>query len=60
MDRTLTIVTDEEEIKFSDFDSDGEVNLLISSNYEEDRSVHLNKLNLISLQKHIDYLLSKE
>lgn len=60
MSKTLTIATDLEEIKFSDFDNDGDVNLRIYSSYEEARSVYLNKQNLISLKKHIDYLLSKE
>ena len=60
MDRTLRLKNGSAEISFSDFDSDNEIELTIDFDNKEECSYYLTKENLISVRKHIDYLLSKE
>lgn len=61
MDRELTFQNTETkgEIIFSDFDQDEEIDVTIFDGEGNKLMYWLNKENLISLKKHIDYLQSK-
>jgi hypothetical protein len=59
MERTLTIVNQKAEITFSDLDSDLDMEISIEHPHYDDRYIYLSKENIISLRKHLDYLLQK-
>jgi len=58
MERTLSIKYGRKEIKLSDLDSEGDVEISITSD-KELYNIYLNKDDLISLGKHVQYLIDK-
>ena len=58
MENTLTFRWGHGEINFSDVDEDDEITIMIT--YPENKlGIYIDSENLISLRKHIDYLLDK-
>ena len=55
----LIIKTDHQEIKFYDLDEENEVQIRISDDFNNTQNIYIKKENLISLSKHIKYLLDK-
>jgi len=58
MERTLSIKYGRKEIELSDLDSEGDVEISITSD-KELYNIYLNKDDLISLGKHVQYLIDK-
>ena len=59
MERSLTIKFGSIEMELSDLDQDNEIEVSITDDFDECQSIYLNKEDLISISKHIEYLLSK-
>lgn len=60
MEQTLTFKYNGKEINFSDFDEDNEVCIQLTDEFRYDHEIYLTKENLISLEKHLNYLNSKD
>jgi len=60
MERTLSIKYGRKEIELSDLDRDNDVEISITDvDFDEVQSIYLNKDDLISLGKHVQYLIDK-
>ena len=60
MDRMLSIKKGHIEIEFDDLDNDNEMPIdVIDDDLNNTRVIYLDKEDLISLKKHIDYVLEK-
>jgi len=60
MERTLSIKYGRKEIQLSDLDRDNDIEVSITNGvFDEAQSIHLNKDDLISLVKHLQYLIDK-
>ena len=58
MGRTLKVKYSSKEIEFSDLDSDGHCEVVITSG-KENHNFYLNEDDLISLGEHVQYLINK-
>lgn len=60
MERTLSIKYGRKEIEISDLDKDNDIEISIKDVYfDEVQTIYLNKDDLISLGKHVQYLIDK-
>jgi len=59
MENTLTFVDRNKQITFSDLDKDNEIEIMIDFGDDDERYFWLNKENVMSLRKHLDYVISK-
>ena len=60
MERTLSIKYGRKEIELSDLDRDNDIEISITDvDFDEVQSIYLNKDDLISLGKHVQYLIDK-
>ncbi len=60
MERTLSIKYGRKEIELSDLDGDNDIEVSITDvDFDEVQSIYLNKDDLISLGKHVQYLIDK-
>tara|TARA_R110000782_G_scaffold123895_2_gene215377 strand:+ start:1304 stop:1492 length:189 start_codon:yes stop_codon:yes gene_type:complete len=60
MERTLSIKCGRMEIELSDFDFEGDIEISITDLWrDETGNIYLNKDDLISLGKHLQYLIDK-
>ena len=60
MERTLSIKYGRKEFELSDLDFEGDVEISITDvDFNEVQSIYLNKDDLISLGKHVQYLIDK-
>ena len=60
MERTLSIKYGRKEIELSDLDKDNDIEISITDvDFDEVQSIYLNKDDLISLGKHVQYLIGK-
>lgn len=60
MERTLTIKYGRKEIQLSDLDKDNDIEISITDvDFDEVQEIYLNKDDLISLVKHLQYLIDK-
>jgi hypothetical protein len=60
MERTLRIKYGTSEIELSDLDRDNDIEISITDfDFDEVQSIYLNKDDLISLGKHVQYLIDK-
>lgn len=60
MERALIIKHGRKEIELSDFDKDNDIEISITDvDIDEMQSIYLNKYDLISLGKHVQYLIDK-
>jgi len=60
MERTLSIKYGRKEIELSNLDRDNDIEISITDvDFDEVQSIYLNKDDLISLGKHVQYLIDK-
>ena len=58
MERTFIIKYASKEVRLSDLDNDGDIELIFKSD-EEENYIYLNKDDIVSLSKHLEYLIKK-
>ena len=58
MERTFSIKYASKEVRLSDLDNDGDIELIFKSD-EEENYIYLNKDDIVSLSKHLEYLIKK-
>ena len=58
MERTISFENNDNLIKFSDLDSDKEIEIEVMTP-DDDSNFWLDKKNIIELKEHLEYLISK-
>ncbi len=59
MEKKLTIVNDYKEISFSDLDDENDMRIEMKGDHVMTEFTYLDEENIISLQKHLTYLVGK-
>ena len=59
MNKDLTLLTNGKEIYFSDLDKDNDMEICITNNILEETVFYATKEDIISIKKHLEFILSQ-